>query len=236
MGVKKFSLVLIFLFVIAASNTFAADFYADVNIIVSKDGSVSVSGETNHPSLQVESSQDFTSKKGPVWLLNITVDDVFSDYIYELHLPENAYVTYLKTFQLSRIMHDGGITIIGTGEEQPFSVVVQYTVGPISSSVAKFLYLGIFIVLAFLLYFGYSVYSKRKKSVAVSYSTDSLTDRQKQIVIFLEKSKKPVTQASMEKHFGWPKSSLSRNIDSLVRKGILKKESKGITNVIFFNE
>jgi uncharacterized membrane protein len=52
------------------------------------------------------------------------------------------------------------------------------------------------------------------------------------IVETIQKNKGSITQAKLEKSLEIPKSSLSRNIESLVRKNILVKESKGMTNLI----
>ncbi|MBU2442886.1 MAG: winged helix-turn-helix transcriptional regulator, partial [Nanoarchaeota archaeon] len=55
----------------------------------------------------------------------------------------------------------------------------------------------------------------------------------REIMRIIEKNKKPITQAALEKILKIPKSSLSRNIDSLVRKDIITKEGKGMSNVLF---
>lgn len=222
--------LLVFLILSSISVSAQTDYYADVEISVSNDGVVSFKGETNHPELSVEQSQEFTSKKGRFWLLNISIDDVFSDYIYELHLPENADVNYLKTPSLSRIEDDDGIIIIGTGRNKKFVIVVQYSINPIPNNPPYIIGLAFIAIAAYLFYRG------KKKKKKPSYNIDALTDRQKQIVRILEKSSGTVTQAQIEKETGLPKSSLSRNIDSLVRKGIVEKESKGMSNIVFLKE
>ncbi len=210
-----------------------SSYYADVDIYVSNDGIVSIDGETNHPLLQVESSSDLTSKNGRFWLLNITVNDSFSDFIYHLHLPAGSVVNYLKTPTLARIetSHDE-LGIIGTGHERKFVVVVQYTISSgrgLVQYVSALIGLAVFIAGILLVIF---VRKKKKKPL---YNSDSLTERQKQIVKLVEKSRKPITQTDIERATRFPKSSLSRNIGSLVRKGILKKEEKGMSNLIFLS-
>ena len=67
------------------------------------------------------------------------------------------------------------------------------------------------------------------------YNKHLLTDRQLQIVEILEKHDKPITQKMLETEMNIPKSSLSRNLDSLVARGIVKRENKGMTNAIYIN-
>ncbi len=62
---------------------------------------------------------------------------------------------------------------------------------------------------------------------------DQLPERQKMIITLIRESPSGfVTQAKLEKETGFPKSSLSRNVDSLVRKGFIQKEQTGMTNTL----
>jgi uncharacterized membrane protein len=58
-----------------------------------------------------------------------------------------------------------------------------------------------------------------------------LTERQKEIVNLVSKNKR-ITQKGLQDKLNMPKSSLSRNVESLVKKRILKKEQKGMSNLI----
>jgi uncharacterized membrane protein len=57
------------------------------------------------------------------------------------------------------------------------------------------------------------------------------TSRQLQIINYLQKHG-PANQIKIEKELNIPKASLSRNIETLVKKGIIFKESKGMSNII----
>jgi uncharacterized membrane protein len=70
----------------------------------------------------------------------------------------------------------------------------------------------------------------------VSYNPETLTERQNQILEILKKAGGHTTQAKLQAETKIPKASLSRNIESLVRKKIVKKERKGMTMVIYFND
>lgn len=223
---KLFYLIIILILPIVHSQ----DYYADVKIDVTSDGFVTIKGETNHPLLKIEKSPEYTQKKGKYWLLNITIDDIFSDYIYELNLPDNAVINYIKTPSLSRIGYEDGISVIGTGKDKKFFIITQYYMTFNKKNKSILLYVLIILLIGIIVYY---FYKKKKKK---PYNPDILTERQKQIMKIIEKSKKPVTQAMIEKKTKLPKSSLSRNIESLVRKGILKKESKGMSNVLFLKK
>jgi hypothetical protein len=223
---------LIFVLVVPSVIVRSADYYADVNIVVDERGLVTVAGNTNHPNLTAVKSSYYTSKKGEIWTLNITLPDDFSNYIYELDLPKDSVLNYLKTPKLSRIEDDyGRMKIIGTGQDKPFVVVAQYRIDyarrafPYSLAIVP---LGVFGLALHLIL-------RRKKTKGPDFHMESLSDRQK-VILELVRKHKTLSQSKIEKITGLPKASLSRNIESLVRKGILKKEEKGMTNMIYLQD
>lgn len=218
----------------------AQDYYADVEISVDERGLVSIFGTTNHPSLDVTDDPAFTHKRGRYWLLNISLEDRFSDFIYVLQLPRGATINYLKTPGFARIEQaDEGLRVVGTGKEQQFVIIVQYEIiedGSQEKHDLFFLLTASILAAAIGLIF-YLLYRKyRKKAKPRAYNYSLLTERQRKILNMLEKARKPMTQAEIEKLTGMPKSSLSRNVDALVRRGIIKKEQKGMSNIIFLND
>ena len=75
----------------------AEQYYADVTINVDNSGFVTVDGITNHPDLLINNTELYTSKKQSYWLLNITKEDIFSDFIYSLTLPSGSSINYVKS-------------------------------------------------------------------------------------------------------------------------------------------
>jgi hypothetical protein len=121
--------ILIFLsFIIIGNNVYS--YYADITINVDKTGLVIIDGKTNYPDLiGGYQTNEFTSKKGKYWFLNISFDERFSSFIYRIELPKYATVNYIRTPDLSRFEHKGeGLVIIGTGEDKPFNILVQYSI------------------------------------------------------------------------------------------------------------
>jgi hypothetical protein len=91
---RKLALMLILLI---PSIALAQGYYADVNIMINEDGTSVISGFTNHPSLMISETSNYTSKEGRYWTINITLTEVFDDYVYDLVLPRNAVINYLRT-------------------------------------------------------------------------------------------------------------------------------------------
>ena len=224
---KKYLLILILLLVVVGS-VYAQDYYADVIINIDNEGLTTIHGETNHPSLNIDNSPELTSKEGKHWLFNITVNDVFSNFIYELKLPKNAVINYMKLPDLARLeSSSSGITIIGTGENQKISIIVQYQIKKYNSNSYWWTYL-LFVILVIA---GIHFFLTRKKK-KVKSKLPVMTPRQKQIYIILSKNKKSMTQKQIQDIIKLPKSSISRNIETMVKKDILKKEKMGMSNSI----
>jgi len=248
----------IFLILISLSPIFAEEFYADINLEVDTSGWVEISGMTNHTKLLAGKTQDYISNKGDEWILNITIEDNFSEYVYDISFPINTVIIPIKISSDFRMeTRDRRLHFIGAGEDEPLQIVMQYyfdekheplSRGRNSSAnssrgmLNELLIVQVILILlliAVLSLTGFYFIRHRKKQEKIEepkYNPEALTDRQKLIVSYLEKKKKPVTQAELQREIGLPKASLSRNIDSLVKKEIIKKERKGMTNVIFINK
>ncbi|MFW5704750.1 MAG: hypothetical protein ACOCXG_02805, partial [Nanoarchaeota archaeon] len=77
--------IFLFVFVLTTFSVFAQGYYADLTFDVDSSGLVKIDGVTNSPSFEnLSQTQNFTSKKGEFWLLNISSSEVFDEYIYEV--------------------------------------------------------------------------------------------------------------------------------------------------------
>jgi uncharacterized membrane protein len=127
--------------------------------------------------------------------------------------------------------------IIGTGENRSFNIIVQYSLEyqkEKSDNFFLFFILSVILIIGTSL-FGFLFFHKKKKFYFMNIKENTLTDRQKEIVMILKKHKRPMTQKKVQDLVDMPKSSLSRNIDSLVRRDIVRKEQKGMSNVLTLN-
>ncbi len=222
-----------------------SEYYADVSAILEPDGSAAISGASNHPLLSPRNTYDFTSKKGQYWLFNISTAEPFSDFIFKVALPENSVINYVKAPSQVRISEENRrLTITGTGNDEPFSVQIQYYIGGSSEdwtfSWALFLsgaaiFILVIIIITVLLHRrarGTGQGKKPEHAKEPAYNPDTLTERQKQILDIIKASNTVVTQAMIEREIKIPKSSISRNIDSLAKRGIIKKERRGMSNIL----
>jgi uncharacterized membrane protein len=216
----------------------SAEYYADITIDVDAQGMSIISGKSNHPFLAPGVTSELTSKSGSIWTLNLSMYDEFADYIYTVKLPSGAIITSIRTYSQYRIYNeDGRISITGTGTFAPIIVSLQYTILAPNTRTNEIYLTSIgFLIMAIIGGILYLLARKPNGSSNPIYNPDTLTDRQKQIIDILKKHKKPITQAQLEKMTGLPKSSLSRNIDSLAQRQIIVKESKGIVNIIYFTK
>ncbi len=225
------------MFTLMSSLVIAQSHYADVEIFVSEAGLVTIQGDTNIENLIVYQSPELTSKKGAYWLLNVTTDTSVASAYYKINLPKGSSITYMKIPTFSRIeTTSSGLTIIGIAEEKVFDIIVQYEIkkeGSSSSPPGWFIALTGLVLVALFAAIRFRLKKiKNKRSKSKAYNPKTLTERQLQIVKILEKNNGSTTQAALEKETGLPKSSLSRNVDSLVRREIVTKEQSGMSNVV----
>ncbi len=242
-----FLLSLLFSITIVCLPSFCAEnYYADINIDVDSSGFVTIDGTTNYPELLTNNTQIYTTKEQNYWLLNITKENVFSDFIYTLTLPKGTSINYIKSSGFIRIEENqGNLLVSGFGENESFSVLVQYQVEKTSDNkvLARFdtVFIVLLIVIISLIVVLAILFVRDKKSKEVVEKTKldeddtkfkGLNERQKQIMKLLIDRKTPLTQTDIQKELNIPKAAVSRNIHGLERKGLIEKEQIGMSNLI----
>jgi uncharacterized membrane protein len=220
----------------------AQEYYANVSITVDSSGFVTIAGETNHPDLVVQDSAQYTSKHQGYWVLNITKNDMFSDFVYVLSLPAGTSINYIKSSGYIRIEQDqGGLVIRGFGQNDTLAILIQYQIQKTLASQFSFdmmyiVFLIAIIVLILLLVI--FVRRERKKTTEATPGTDQLpgvqglNKRQQDIMALLLEKNSPLTQTDIQKELQIPKAAVSRNIRGLERKGLVEKEQIGMSNLI----
>jgi uncharacterized membrane protein len=229
---KKLSLSLMILILSVSAY---AQLYADVEFEVQDNGEVKITGDTNYAAFQGVTNK-LTSKEDGVWFLNIT-SPVLEEYVYTITLPRYAVINYIKTNNQVRIEEKSGtLSITGTGRDKPLDVKIQYSID-IQQKTESAAYI-IVTILVLGIIGGAFYFFKRRHMIKVPQKVlnrDLFTDRQLIILDYLQKHG-TVTQAELERELRLPKSSLSRNVETLVKKGVIFKETKGMSNVIGFNK
>jgi len=231
---------LLFITIIFLSSVYAENYYADITIDVDLSGFVTIDGITNHPDLLIKNTEIYTSKKQSYWLLNITKEDAFSNFIYVLTLPGSSSINYIKSSGFLRIEENqGNLQIKGYGENESFSILVQYQTEKLTEDkmtnfdiIFYLLMLGIIILILILVRIFIKEKTKVKAQKNNSYNFKGLNQRQKEIMKLLIDKKIPLTQTDIQKELNIPKAAVSRNIRGLELKGLIEKEQIGMSNLI----
>ncbi|MFP4118972.1 MAG: helix-turn-helix transcriptional regulator [Candidatus Woesearchaeota archaeon] len=243
----------LFLFIVLFSSIASAqDHYGDLDIDVTDSGLVTISGLTNADDLLVNRTSEYTSKQGKYWLLNITSDKRFSNLVFTISLPKGSSINYLKVPGFTGVSHtDQSLEISGASSNTSFEVIVQYDVDRQVPSDQSSLSLPVIIGIALLvllivlgILFRKRLTPKREveadkrvgENEQKSYYLERLSERQRVIMELLEQNDGSMTQAQLEKRTGMVKSSLSRNVESLMQKGIVGKERSGMSNIVYIKK
>jgi uncharacterized membrane protein len=237
---KQIFLFSLLFLIICLPSTFAEDYYADVIIDVDSSGFVTIEGVTNYPDLLVKNTDIYTSKKQSYWLINITKDENFTDFVYVLNLPVDSSINYIKSSGSIRIEENQGKLIVrGFGENEPISIVVQYQIEKSTENeffkfdlVFFILIVVIIILIAILFRIFIKERKKTKEIIENGYNFKGLNQRQKQIMKLLIDRKTPLTQTDIQRELNIPKAAVSRNIRGLELKGLIEKEQIGMSNLI----
>ncbi|MFW6286250.1 MAG: helix-turn-helix transcriptional regulator [Nanoarchaeota archaeon] len=238
--------LIFFLFLILiSSNTIFASNYADIKIDITTDGRTNIDGTTNYNNFKnISNSQQYTSKQGKYWIFNLTTNETFSQYIYELYLPINSQINYIKTSNEFNIETQSERIIIKSfGENKKINILVQYKINYNQNnsnfySTNNIILFVIFVITITILFFIFIKIKSNKKNISQYNNKNNnkidlelFSQRQQDILKILIKEKK-ITQKEIEKKLNIPKSSISRNIKTLKIKGIIRKERVGQTNYI----
>lgn len=220
----------------------AQDLYADVTMDITDSGFVTIDGETNYPNLLVDDNQNYTSKIKDNWFFNFTKEEIFSEFIFKVLLPPSSSIYSIDSSGSVWIGEESNrLVVYGLGQNDSFSLVIQYQITESSGIKETPFFNTINIVLSILLIviiilISFNLYSSRnKKQVSDKTSFErikGLTDRQQKIMKLLNESPKPLTQTAIEKELDMPKAAVSRNIHSLRSKGLIEIEKVGMSNFI----
>ncbi len=222
--------VIIILISICAQTAMSQKYYADIQIEITERGDAIITGTTNHPTL-IGTHSDMTSKQEQYWLFNLTKEN-FSQAIFRINFPEGAIITYIRSTAQINIGAEGETTFVrGILRDKPLEIIIQYYYEETPETKRNYAQIIISITLI-LLGIYITFFYKTKKEKQGLYQEKQLTKRQKKIVELLEK-KDGVTQKYLEEQLKIPKASISRNVATLERKGIIKKTTRGFSNILY---
>ncbi len=222
--------------------------YADLAFVVDEAGIVMTDGITDVSSLPLGASENYTTKIKGFWLVNITTTQNLETFVYSLKLPQGAIINFVGG-KNARITTDGDHVVIrGSGQDAPLSAVVQYSLGAPKKEYSWMPLIAAVIVLALL----WSVVRARKNRLLKATNTqmkdltaknsrpasliEGLPERQQQIIHLLRRANGALTQRQVELALKLPKSSISRNVEALRRRDIIKKAQTGMSNTLVLDE
>jgi len=239
--------LLLFLSILYSPSYVATGYSADLEITIDSSGFVTIQGTTDYPDLLAKNTEIYTSKEQSFWLLNITKNEIFSDFVFTLTLPETSEVNYVKSSGSVIISEElGNLVVKGLGKNESFSLIVQYKTQKIleQEEILGFdfitILLMICIVVLIILFFVVLIFADKQKKPTSSQLKEEgkeinlrgLNERQKQIVKLLMESKRALTQTDIQRELNIPKAAVSRNIRGLELKGLVEKEQIGMSNLI----
>jgi uncharacterized membrane protein len=221
--------------------------YADLTFDIAETGVVTTSGVTDAASLPLGESSVYTAKKGEYWTFNVTSAEVLETFVYEVRLPEGAAINYLNG-KGARITTDNGAVVVkGAGENAPLAVTVQYSITGAQKNRFGWIPLVVLLLLLGALWFvlrGQKIRMKRERKTLAATKIQAQTPsylegipaRQQAIVQLLRGAGGTLTQRQIELTLKLPKSSVSRNVEALRRRGIVEKAQLGMTNTVVLGE
>ena len=237
--------ILILLSVFLIPSVFGEELYADVSFEVSEGGDVTISSLTNSPAFADGVTQDLTSKDGKVWSLNISDSQIYIDIYYEISLPANAEINFLKSSVSSRIYVANGIPKVkGFGTNDTFDIFVQYELVShddfsLSNGFVVFGFIVLIVMFMFFLYFfNFKGFKRSDRRATKSNHIDSLSqnvmnlEQRQQDILRVITQRGKMTQKQLADELSLPKSSVFRNIRSLEQKGLIRKERMGMSTII----
>lgn len=236
-------ILICFAIIILSPSILALEYYADVTIDVTDAGFVTIDGNTNYPKLLIQDTQNYTSKTQSEWVLNISFDEIFSEYIFKVLLPKSSSIYYINSSGTIWIQEETNRLVInGFGENETIYLYIQYQLTDTSATDESPIYFDpiniilsisiIILVIIIILTFYKSYYKKKTTDIPEEDKITGLTERQQQIMQLLRESKNPLTQTTIEKELQIPKAAVSRNIHTLERKGLIEIEKAGISHFI----
>lgn len=242
--------VLLLFALLLCAGVASAQYYADVVLQVAPDGSVAITGVSNHPLLQPGTTQTLTTKNGEHWIFNLTIPETLQDYVIKVKLPKGASLNYVAAKNGVDISsEDGVVTVSRVGSNSSVTILIQYKLVAQQSAnnlISILIWIGLVFVVGVLAALAKrkSKFTQKRKALQTQRAEgiapeilDSLPQRQREIVLLLVKaSHYTLTQKQLEERINIPKSSISRNVDALVRRGLIRKTQAGMTNTITLHE
>ncbi|MBR9679230.1 MAG: MarR family transcriptional regulator [Nanoarchaeota archaeon] len=183
-----------------------------LDLTISETGSVTINEIT---------TQEFTSKTGSDWLFVYENETLTQEL--KIHLPKKTTLKSIDTTHDYSITYENTLIIKIHPNHHSLKISVQYYFEETKNN--NYILLLFLIPITILVTY---LFLKNKKTNKKFLRV--LNKRERQVLLTIKKEKGNIKQSNLKKITGLPKSTLSRTINSLEKKGLITKQGHGMTN------
>jgi uncharacterized membrane protein len=176
--------------------------------------------ETGRVIINEVSTQEFTSKTGSDWLFTYENETLTQEL--KIHLPSKTTLKSVSTTHDYSITYENTLVIIIHPNGHSLTLNIQYYFEETNNNNYLFL-----IIIPIILLLTYLILKNKKTN---NKFLSALNKRERQVFLTIKKENGNVKQSNLRKITGLPKSTLSRTLNSLEKKGLIKKQGHGMTN------
>ena len=180
--------------------------------------------------ISVEGFEDethhYTSKTGSEWYFSFMPPNYYDSISLKVYLPKNAVLKSIDSNLDYSIGYENSLFLFFEGLSKTPRIIVNYSFEPVE----EFDYYLILVPLSLLVIAVLLILFLKKKSKLEKKFLSALNKRERQVMLTLKDLGGNVKQSKLRRVTGLPKSTLSRTVKSLERKGLVSKQGHGMTN------
>jgi uncharacterized membrane protein len=201
------------------SPVLGADLVGTIRVDVSGLAVISVEGfeeETNY----------YTSKTGCDWYFSFNPPNPFEEINLKLYLPANSLLKSIDSNLDYVIGYDNSLVLTFQGLNETPRISVNYAFKRVQESNYFLLLIPLLCGVLIVVIVWFSVKKRKVEDKVLRV----LSKRERQVMLTLKNLGGNVKQSKLRQVTGLPKSTLSRTINSLQKKGLIEKQGHGMTN------
>lgn len=171
-------------------------------------------------------SDDYTSKTGGDWYFSFSAQEFYERVDLRVYFPRTATLKAVDTNLDYTIGYENALFIEFEKDNIIPRIIVKYSLQPPAQTnyflVLLLSFIPVIIIISCLI-----LRIKKTSDKVLSL----LNEKERQVYLTV-RQENGVKQSKLRKVTGLPKATLSRTIDSLERKGLIRKQGYGMTNRI----
>ncbi len=169
-------------------------------------------------------SSNYTTKIGDNWYFDLNEMQEYQNVNIAVYVPQNAVLKSVETNLAYTIGYDSAIVLQFSGKNVTPRIEVRYVIETTPAHDYSFIILlgAVIIILCAAIAVTYFKTRKEKDKVL-----SVLNERERQVIITLRELKGKAKQSKLRRVTGLPKSTLSRTIKNLEKKGLIVRDGEG---------